>query len=65
MNPQQAQLLNWLADQNRQLVARVEQMEADIELAGNIAVDLKLIAVANGGPLDRQVEKIILEGKTI
>lgn len=27
MTPQQAQLLNWLADQNKQLTARVEQLE--------------------------------------
>jgi hypothetical protein len=64
MTPQQAQLLNWLVEQNRQLTARVEKMQADIELAGSIATDLKLIAVANGGPLDKQVEQIILKGHT-
>lgn len=31
MTPQQAQLLNWLADQNKQLTARVEQLEKQIE----------------------------------
>ena len=30
MNPQQAQLLNWLADQNKQLTARTEQPEKKI-----------------------------------
>ena len=30
MTPQQAQLLNWLADQNKQLAARVEKLEKQI-----------------------------------
>jgi hypothetical protein len=35
MTPQQAQLLNYLADQNKQLAARVEQLEKQIaELKG-------------------------------
>ncbi len=56
-------LINSLSERVRTIEAQLIQMKADIELAGNIAVDLKLIAVENGGPLDKQVEEIILKGQ--
>jgi len=38
MTPQQAQLLNWLVEQNRQLAARLEVLEKQIaELKGHNA----------------------------
>lgn len=53
-------LINNLSERVRTLEALIAEMKADINTVGNLSADLALIAHAKGGPLDKQVEQIIV-----
>lgn len=42
----------------------IRQLTADVELLGRLVTDLQLIITAHGGPIEKQVEQIILKGQS-